>query len=427
MNERDTLELEKTEPIAIVGIGCRFPGGASTPEAFWELLDDGRDAIRPLEGRWSLVGVDPGDDVPRWAGLLTEAIDGFDAAFFGIAPREARSLDPQHRLLLEVAWEGFEDAGIPPRSLVGSRTGVFVGVCATEYLHAAVAHQPREERDAYSTTGNMLSIAAGRLSYTLGLQGPCLTVDTACSSSLVAIHLACRSLRARESDLALAGGVNMLLSPDTMRALARTQALSPNGRCQTFDASANGFVRGEGCGLIVLKRLSDARRDGDRIWALIRGSAINQDGRSTGLTAPNVLAQGALLREALRNAGVEAEAIGYIETHGAATSLGDPIEIEALRTVVGPARADGARCVLGAVKTNLGHLEGAAGVAGLIKATLSLHHERIPRNLNFRTLNPRIRIEGTALELATEPVPWPRSWRPSRCPGRGRAGRALRE
>nr|AAF26922.1 polyketide synthase [Sorangium cellulosum] len=411
LNERDTLELEKTEPIAIVGIGCRFPGGAGTPEAFWELLDDGRDAIRPLEERWALVGVDPGDDVPRWAGLLTEAIDGFDAAFFGIAPREARSLDPQHRLLLEVAWEGFEDAGIPPRSLVGSRTGVFVGVCATEYLHAAVAHQPREERDAYSTTGNMLSIAAGRLSYTLGLQGPCLTVDTACSSSLVAIHLACRSLRARESDLALAGGVNMLLSPDTMRALARTQALSPNGRCQTFDASANGFVRGEGCGLIVLKRLSDARRDGDRIWALIRGSAINQDGRSTGLTAPNVLAQGALLREALRNAGVEAEAIGYIETHGAATSLGDPIEIEALRAVVGPARADGARCVLGAVKTNLGHLEGAAGVAGLIKATLSLHHERIPRNLNFRTLNPRIRIEGTALALATEPVPWPRTGR----------------
>jgi acyl transferase domain-containing protein len=409
--ERDTLEREKVEPIAIVGIGCRFPGGADGPEAFWQLLDAGRDAVQSLDQRWTLIGVHPSADVPRWAGLLTGAVDGFDAAFFGTAPREARSLDPQHRLLLEVAWEALEDAGVPPPLLARSRTGVFVGACTSDYLHT-VARQPREEQDAYSTTGNMLSIAAGRLSYTLGLEGPCLTLDTACSSSLVAIHLACRSLRVLESDLTLAGGVNMLLSPDTMEGLARTQALSPDGRCKTFDASANGFVRGEGCGLIVLKRLRDAQRDGDRLWALIRGSAVNQDGRSTGLTAPNVLAQQALLRDALQNARITPPGVGYVETHGTGTSLGDPIEVEALRAVVGPARPDGSRCVLGAVKTNLGHLEAAAGVAGLIKTALALRHERIPKNLNYRTRNAHIEIEGTALTLATEPVPWPRTNRP---------------
>nr|AAF62885.1 EpoF [Sorangium cellulosum] len=406
-----SLEQERTEPIAIIGIGCRFPGGADTPEAFWELLDSGRDAVQPLDRRWALVGVHPSEEVPRWAGLLTEAVDGFDAAFFGTSPREARSLDPQQRLLLEVTWEGLEDAGIAPQSLDGSRTGVFLGACSSDYSHT-VAQQRREEQDAYDITGNTLSVAAGRLSYTLGLQGPCLTVDTACSSSLVAIHLACRSLRARESDLALAGGVNMLLSSKTMIMLGRIQALSPDGHCRTFDASANGFVRGEGCGMVVLKRLSDAQRHGDRIWALIRGSAMNQDGRSTGLMAPNVLAQEALLRQALQSARVDAGAIDYVETHGTGTSLGDPIEVDALRAVMGPARADGSRCVLGAVKTNLGHLEGAAGVAGLIKAALALHHESIPRNLHFHTLNPRIRIEGTALALATEPVPWPRAGRP---------------
>ena len=407
----ERAEQARSEPIALVGIGCRFPGGADGPDAFWELLDAGRDAIQPLDERWALVGAHASEGLPRWAGLLTEAVDGFDPAFFGIAPREARSLDPQQRLLLEVAWEALEDACILPRSLDGSRTGVFIGAISTDYLHM-VERQPRSEQDAYSITGNLLSIAAGRLSYTLGLQGPCLTLDTACSSSLVAIHLACCSLRARESDRALAGGVNLLLSPASMEGLAHTQALSPDGRCRTFDAAANGYVRGEGCGLVVLKRLRDAQRDGDRIWALIRGSATNQDGRSTGLTTPNVLAQEALLREALASARVEAGAIGYVETHGTGTSLGDPIEVEALRAVVGLARPDGSSCVLGAVKTNLGHLEGAAGVAGLIKAALSLRHERIPSNLNLRTLNPRIRLEGTALALATEPVAWPRTDRP---------------
>ena len=408
----EKAEQDRIEPIAVVGLGCRFPGGAESPEAFWSLLEEGRDAVRPLDERWALSGeAPPGDDVPRWAGLLTGAVDGFDPAFFGIAPREARSLDPQHRLLLEVAWEALENAGVLPVSLDGSRTGVFVGASTTDYFRLA-EQQPRHEHDAYLITGNILSVAAGRLSYTLGLQGACMAIDTACSSSLVALHLACQSLRARESDLALAGGVNLILSPTVMAATARTQALSPDGRCKTFDAGANGFVRGEGCGLAVLKRLRDAQRDGDPIWALIRGSAVNQDGRSTGLTAPNVLAQEALLRQALASARVDAGAVGFVETHGTGTSLGDPIEIEALRAVLGTPRPDGARCLLGAVKTNLGHLESAAGIAGLIKAVLALHHERIPRNLHFRTLNPRIRLEETALVLATEPVAWPRSARP---------------
>ena len=311
----------------------------------------------------------------------------------------------------EVTWEALENAGIPARSLDKTRTGVFIGACTADYRDT-VAQQAPAEQDAYATTGNMLSIAAGRLSYTLGLQGPCLTVDTACSSSLVAIDLACRSLRVRESELALAGGVNLLLSAETMTALAHTQALSPDGRCKTFDAAANGFVRGEGCGVLLLKRLADAQRDGDRIWALIRGSAVNQDGRSTGLTAPNVLAQEALLRAALQSARVEANAIGYVETHGTGTLLGDPIEVAALRTVLGPERLDRTSCVLGAVKTNLGHLEGAAGVAGLIKAVLALWHQRIPQNLNFRTLNAHIELAGSALALATEAVPWPRAERP---------------
>ncbi len=403
----EQAEQERGEPIAIVGMGCRFPGGAVSVAAFWELLEAGRDAVQPLEARWAMVGQAADANAPRWAGLLTGPVDEFDAAFFGISPREAVALDPQHRLLLEVGWEALEDAGIPPHTLHGSRTGVFIGACSTDYGRV-VARQPRAAQDAYTTTGNLLSVAAGRLSYTWGLLGPCLTVDTACSSSLVVFHLACKSLLAKESDLALVGGVNLILSPEGMGALGRAQALSPEGRCKTFDALANGFARGEGSGLVVLKRLSDARQAGDRIWAVIRGSAVNQDGRSTGLTAPNVRSQEALLREALHSARLEGKDIGFVETHGTGTVLGDPIEVEALRAVVGPARSDSGRCVLGAVKTNLGHLEGAAGVAGLIKAVLALHHERIPQNLHFRTLNPRLRLEGTALALASEPVAWPR-------------------
>ncbi len=406
LDERDALLQARSEPIAIVGMGCRFPGGADDPDAFWGLLADGRDGVSALARRWAEVGERAPADAPRWAGLLTSAIDEFDPGFFGISPREAATLDPQQRLLLEVGWEALEDAGIPPHVLKDSRTGVYIGATNTDYA-GLLARAPGADQDAYAITGNLLSVAAGRLAYTWGLQGPCMTIDTVCSSSLVTVHLACQSLRAGECGLALAGGVNLILSAAAMAGVQRTQALAPDGRCKTFDALANGFARGEGCGIVVLKRMGDAVRDGDRVWAVIRGSAINQDGASTGLTAPNVRAQAAMLRAALANAGVAADQVGFVETHGTGTSLGDPIEVEALREVLGAPRADGSRCLLGAVKTNLGHLEAAAGIAGLIKAALVLRNGVVPRNLNFRGINPRIRIEGTALALASEASEWP--------------------
>ncbi|MGK3959667.1 SDR family NAD(P)-dependent oxidoreductase [Sorangium sp. So ce118] len=394
------------EPIAVVGLSCRFPGGGDHPDAFWDALKRGVDAIQPIPAtRWPADAI-PGD-LPgtRWAGLL-DAVDGFDARFFGISPREATSLDPQQRLLLEVAWEALEDAGHPPERLMGSRTGVFVGMAAQDYQHR-IAALDVQELDVYCATGAWASTAAGRLSYVFGLEGPSMAVDTACSSSLVALHLACQSLRSGESDLALAGGVSLILSPLSMCLVGQTQALAPDGRCRTFDAGASGYVRAEGCGVVVLKRLSDAQRDGDRIWALVRGSAVNQDGRSAGLTAPSVLAQQALVRQALESAGVAPSRVGYIEAHGTGTSLGDPIELQALVEVLGRPRPDGLPCWLGSVKTNLGHLEAASGVAGFIKAVLSLHHGAIPRHLHFQTLNPRISLEGTPFAIPVAEVPWP--------------------
>jgi acyl transferase domain-containing protein/acyl carrier protein len=409
-SQLSAVQAAAHEPIAIVGMGCRFPGGAGTPEQYWQLLEKGSDAVRQIPPeRW------PADIVAdvaatRWAGLL-DSVDGFDAAFFGISPREAASLDPQHRLALEVAWEALEDAGIPAPTLMGRRAGVFIGITAPDYQQKVFA-QNLNDWDTYGVTGNALCFAAGRISYTLGLQGPAMSVDTACSSSLVAIHLACQSLQRGESELAVAGGVNLLLSPLTMHLLAQTQALSPDGKCKTFDAGANGFVRGEGCGVLVLKRLSDAQRDGDRIWAVVKGSAVNQDGRSTGLTTPNVLAQQELLRQALKSAQLQAGDIGYVEAHGTGTSLGDPIEVEALKAVLGPRRADGSSCLMGSVKTNVGHLEAAAGAAGLMKAVLALNKQAIPRHLHFRTLNPRISLEGTSLAIPTRTTAWPRGEKP---------------
>ncbi|UQA61056.1 type I polyketide synthase [Polyangium aurulentum] len=411
----EAVAKARTEPIAIIGMACRFPGGASTPEAFFGTLEAGRDTVTEVPAeRWSLgpMSDDPAARGTRW-GAFVRGVDLFDADFFAITPREASRLDPQQRLLLELAWEALERAGQVPGGLIGSRTGVFLGLMTNDYA-LLDASAGREQQDAYSATGNGHCFPAGRLSYTLGLQGPSLVVDTACSSSLVAAHLACQSLRSRESDMALVGGANLMLSPDTTGLFAKTRALSPDGRCKTFDASANGYVRGEGAGVLVLKRLSDAQRDGDPILALIRGSAVNQDGRSTGLTTPNVLAQEALLRAALDNAGVSASDIGYVETHGTGTPLGDPIEVDALRAVVGSPRPDGARCVLGAVKTNIGHLEAAAGVASLIKAVMVLRHGRIPPNLHFRALNPRIDLEGTSLEIAARGTTWDRGATPRR-------------
>jgi acyl transferase domain-containing protein len=407
----EQLKRARSESIAIIGLGCRFPGDADTPEAFWRLLAAGTDAISevPLD-RWDVAAYyDPNPDAPgkmstRYGGFLSQ-VDGFDAEFHGIAPREALSMDPQQRLLLEVAWEALERAGQPPHRLAGSQTGVFIGISSDDYrdLHSGGA----AEIDAYTGTGAAYSIAAGRLSYLLGLHGPCFPVDTACSSALVAVHLACQSLRAGECDLALAGGVNLILSPERMVYFSKLRAMAPDGRCKTFDARADGYVRGEGCGIVVLKRLSEAQRDGDPIWAVVRGSAVNHDGHSNGLTAPNGLAQAAVIRAALEQAGVAPAAIGYVEAHGTGTSLGDPIEVQALATVLGDGRPAGQPLLVGSVKTNLGHLEAAAGIAGLIKTVLALQHQTIPAHLHFQTPSPHIPWAAIPVTIPTQNTPWP--------------------
>jgi acyl transferase domain-containing protein/aryl carrier-like protein len=424
MLEKATLELKRlrgenkvwkemrTQPIAVIGMGCRFPGGIDSPESFWQFLRRGGDAIREVpEERFAVAAISSHLRGARWAGLLDGDIKAFDADFFAISPREAASLDPQQRLLLEVTWEALEHAGQAVDKLAGSRSGVFIGMMNLDYQERVRAQQ-RERFDAYATLGNMQSTAAGRLSYVLDLQGPTLTVDTACSSSLVAVHLACSSLRNGECELALAGGVNLLLSATNMELVAHTQALANDGRCKTFDARADGFVRSEGCGVLVLKRLTDAQRDGDQIWALLRGSAVNHDGHSTGLSAPNVLSQQALLRQALASAAVSPAAVSYVEAHGTGTALGDPIEIEALAAVLGGPSGQSAHCRIGSVKTNLGHLESAAGVAGLMKVILALHHGLVPRHLHFQTLNPRIELKGTPFSIPTTEVAWERGSAP---------------
>jgi phthiocerol/phenolphthiocerol synthesis type-I polyketide synthase B len=395
------------EPVAVVGMGCRLPGDVDGPESLWRLLVDGKDVISEVPAdRWDAEEyydpdpLAPGRMTTKWGGFLSD-VAGFDADFFGITPREAAAMDPQQRVLLEVAWEALEHAGIAPDSLSGSRTGVMMGLSTWDYTMVNLTLDA--EVDGYLGTGNPHSTAVGRISYLLGLQGPSVAVDTACSSSLVAIHLACQSLRLRESDVALAGGVQLCLSPFTSIALSKWTALSPTGRCSAFDSRADGFVRGEGAGVVVLKRLSDAVRDKDRILAVVKGSAVNQDGRSNGLTAPNVLAQRAVINDALRVASVAAETVGYIESHGTGTVLGDPIEFEALAATYG--RGD-KPCGLGAVKTNFGHLEAAAGVAGFIKAVLALQHGQIPPNLNFTRWNPAIDPSTTRLFVPTENTPW---------------------
>ena len=405
------------EPVAVVGIGCRFPGDVVGPESFWRLLVNGEDAISEVPAdRWDAEAfydpdpAAPGRMTTKWGGFVSD-VAGFDADFFAISPREAAAMDPQQRMLLEVAWEALEHAGIPPDSLGGTRTGVMMGLSTWDYT--IVNLERGAEIDAYLSTGNPHSTAVGRISYLLGLRGPAVAVDTACSSSLVAVHLACQSLRLRESDLALAGGVQLSLSPFTSIALSKWSALSPRGRCRTFDAGADGFVRGEGAGVVVLKRLSDAVRDGDRVLAVVRGSAVNQDGRSNGLTAPNVLAQRDVITDALRAGAVAPDTVNYVEAHGTGTVLGDPIEFEALAATYG--RGD-APCALGAVKTNLGHLEAAAGIAGFIKAVLVLQRGQIPPNLHFSRWNPAIDASATRLVVPTDITPWPQ------CPGPRRAG-----
>jgi acyl transferase domain-containing protein/NADPH:quinone reductase-like Zn-dependent oxidoreductase/NAD(P)-dependent dehydrogenase (short-subunit alcohol dehydrogenase family)/acyl carrier protein len=404
-------DLRSCEPIAVIGMGCRLPGGINTPDDYWRLLESGTDAVREVPAtRWDVDAYfDPDPRAPskissRWAGMLDQ-LALFDAGFFGIAPREAASMDPQQRLLLEVSWDALNDAGRPPESLGGSATGVFFALYNSDYARLLlddVAHI-----DGHASSGTAHGIAPGRLSYLLNLRGPSMAIDTACSSSLVAVHLACQSLRLGECSLAVAGGANVIIAPEESIALSKWGMLAPDGRCKTFDAAANGFVRGEGCGVIVLKRLADALADGDPIHGLIRGSAVNQDGRSTVLTAPNGLAQQAVLRQALENARVESSDIGYVEAHGTGTALGDPIEVEALGATIGAPRNNGTQCRLGSVKTNIGHLEAAAGIAGLIKVLLALRHEKIPPHLHFKQLNPLISLEGTCLSIGGNALPWP--------------------
>ncbi|HTN85332.1 MAG TPA: acyltransferase domain-containing protein, partial [Sorangium sp.] len=399
------------EPIAIVGVGCRFPGGVRDAASFWRLLEQEVDAICEVPGdRWDIDAYyDPDPDAKgkmtsRWGGFLDE-LDRFDAAFFGISPREAASIDPQQRLLLEVTWEALEDAGQTLDQLMGSDTGVYVGIGGSEYQARALSRA--EAIDAYSMLGTLHSTAVGRLSYWLGLKGPNLPVDTACSSSLVAVHLACQALRSGECSMAIAGGVNVTLTPEPSVFLSRLRALSPTGRCRAFSADADGYVRSEGCGLFVLKRLADARREGDAILAVIRGSAVNQDGRSNGLTAPNGPSQEAVIRRALEQARVSPAAVGYVETHGTGTPLGDPIEVQAVAAVLGEGRAPDVPVVLGSVKTNIGHAEAAAGAAGLLKAALALRNGLIPRTLHVAALNPHVPWAELPVKVAAEPVPWP--------------------
>ncbi|MBE8987608.1 type I polyketide synthase [Nostoc sp. LEGE 12450] len=406
------------EPIAIIGIGCRFPG-AKDPEAFWQLLRNGVDAITEIpKNRWNLNEYyDPNPEIPgktnsRCGGFLQQ-VDQFDPHFFGISPREAMSMDPQQRLLLEVAWEALEDAGQVREQLSGSRTGVFVGISTNDYS-LIQGEGYSQQIQGYDLTGNVLSLAAGRLSYVFNFRGPSMAIDTACSSSLVAVHLACQSLWNKEASMALAGGVNVIVSPTGHIGLTNLKALSPDGRCKTFDAEANGYVRSEGSGFIVLKPLSQALADNDQIYALIRGSAINHDGRSKGLTVPFGPAQEALIRQALDNAGVEPAEISYVELHGTGTPLGDPIEAIALGTVLDTNRPPGNYCAVGSVKSNIGHLEAASGIAGLIKVALSLKHQQIPPNLHFHQPNPYIPFDTLPIRVQQSLTPWPEGSSPAK-------------
>ncbi|MFJ9877791.1 type I polyketide synthase [[Kitasatospora] papulosa] len=406
------------EPVAVIGAGCRFAGGGDSPAAFWDLLISGRDGIGPMpQDRWGAYrGLGPEHasavrraDLP--AGFLPD-VEGFDAAFFGLTPREAELMDPQQRILLEVVWEALEHAGLPPAGLAGSDTGVFIGVGSDDYGRRLLEDLPGIE--AWTGIGSAMCAAANRISYAMDLHGPSLAVDTACSASLVATHLACQSLRAGESSVALVGGINLIVSPGLSVTLEAAGATSPDGRSKPFDASADGYGRGEGGAVLVLKRLSDAERDGDRVLAVIRGSGVQQDGRTNGIMAPSGTAQQQLLEETCLRTGIDPSSVDYIEAHGTGTPVGDPLEAGALSAVYGQGRPADDPCLLGSVKPNIGHLEAGAGVAGLLKATLALHHGEIPPSLNFREGNPAIDWDGNGLRVVTEPTPWPERERPRR-------------
>lgn len=402
------------EPIAIAGMSCRFPGVADTPAAYWQLLKNKKDAIAPIpQDRWpatyhSTEPDEPGKVIAHQGGFIPHLYD-FDAAFFRISPREALTLDPQQRLALELGWEALENAGISPEMLDNQPVGVFLGISSIDYWQQVLA-QSSEAIDAYLATGNSHSVAAGRLSFLLGLNGPSLAVDTACSSSLVAVHLACQSLRQQECSIALVGGVNRIIAPAASINFSKAKMLSADGRCRTFDAAASGFGRAEGGGMIVLKRLSDAEAQGDRIHAVILGSATNHNGRTNGLTAPSTTAQQTVIRQALAASRIEPSQVSYVETHGTGTALGDPIEVAALGKAYGDKRDR--PLILGAVKTNVGHTEAAAGMAGLIKAVLALEQAQVPANLHLKQPNPDINWDSLPVKLPQDSMPLPSADRP---------------
>ncbi len=401
------------EPIAIVGIGCRLAGSINDPAQFWTFLTEGRSDVREVpEERWEpYLRRDPRNaavlkETTRW-GTFLDDLAGFDAEFFGVSPREAELMDPQQRLALEVSWEALEHAGVPPRTLAGSDTAVLMGVNSDDYGKLIMEDLPGIE--AWTGIGTSLCGIANRVSHLLDLRGPSVALDAACAASLVAVHQACQMLRAGETSLALAGGVSALIGPGLTRVLDEAGATAPDGRCKTFDASADGYGRGEGAAVVVLKRLADAVRDGDRVLALVRGGAIAQDGRTVGIMSPNGDAQADMFARACESAGVPPASVDFVEAHGTGTPSGDPTEVRALASVYGADRPADAPCRIGSVKPNVGHLEGGAGVVGLIKAALALHHEAIPPTAGLKTLTPAVDWANSGLQVPTSVEPWART------------------